>query len=149
MLGKSRFYPRFPVVLTFAQDKTGTLTQNKMHVEDASIYDTTFSVPTLREQLESAQPLVVENLRQLPAISAICNAATFEGSPSDSKRNIIGDATGKATDAWSVSYSHGRCVFYGLDSAILGFADNLISSDTIRARWRHVHKIPFNSKVRR
>lgn len=66
-----------------------------MHVEDAAIYDTTFTVPTLLERLESAPPLVVENLRQLPAVSAICNAATFEGSPSDSKRSIIGDATGK------------------------------------------------------
>ena len=68
-------------------------------LEDAAIYDTTFAVPSLRERLESAQPLVVENLRQLPTVSAICNAATFEGSPSDSKRNIIGDATGKATGA--------------------------------------------------
>ncbi|KAF8493698.1 sodium-potassium ATPase [Russula emetica] len=114
-------------VNVLCSDKTGTLTQNKMHVEDAAMYDTTFAVPKLREQLESAQPLVAENLRQLPAVSAICNAATFEGSPSDSKRNVIGDAT---------------------DSAILGFADNLISSDTIRARWRHVHKIPFNSKTK-
>ena len=85
--------------LIFAQDKTGTLTQNKMHVEDAAIYDSTFNVATLREQLESAQPLVAENLRQLPTVSAICNAAAFEGSPSDMKRNIIGDATGKRTGA--------------------------------------------------
>jgi sodium/potassium-transporting ATPase subunit alpha len=89
---------RLPALI-FAQDKTGTLTQNKMHVEEAAIYDTTFTVPALRERLESAQPIVAESLRQLPAISAICNAATFEGSPSDSKRSIIGDATGKATGA--------------------------------------------------
>jgi sodium/potassium-transporting ATPase subunit alpha len=114
-------------VNVLCSDKTGTLTQNKMHVEDAAIYDTTFNVPTLSEQLESAQPLVAENLRQLPTVSAICNAAAFEGSPSDSKRNIIGDAT---------------------DSAILRFADNVVSSDTIRARWRHIHKIPFNSKTK-
>ena len=82
-------------MLIFAQDKTGTLTQNKMHVEDAAIYDVTFNVPTLCQQLESAEDLVAENLCQLPVISAICNAASFEGSPSDSKRKILGDATGK------------------------------------------------------
>ena len=86
----------FPTLIS-AQDKTGTLTQNKMHVEDAAIYDVTFNVPTLRQQLESAEDLVAENLRQLPAVSAICNAASFEGSPSDSKRKIIGDATGKGS----------------------------------------------------
>ena len=66
-----------------------------MHVEDAAIYDVTFDVPTLRQQLESAEGLVIENLRQLPAVAAICNAAVFEGSSSDSERNVIGDATGK------------------------------------------------------
>jgi sodium/potassium-transporting ATPase subunit alpha len=83
----------FPTPIS-TQDKTGTLTQNKMHVEDAAIYDVTFEVPTLRQQLESAQGLVVENLRQLPAVATICNAAIFEGSSSGSNR-IIGDATGK------------------------------------------------------
>ena len=88
-------FPFFVPMLIFVQDKTGTLTQNKMHVEDAAIYDVTFDVPTLRQQLGSAEDLVAENLRQLPVISAICNAASFEGSPSDSKRKILGDATGK------------------------------------------------------
>jgi sodium/potassium-transporting ATPase subunit alpha len=66
-----------------------------MHIQDAAIYDVTFDVSTLSQQLESAEDRVVENLRQLPAVSAICNAASFAGSPSESMRNIIGDATGK------------------------------------------------------
>jgi sodium/potassium-transporting ATPase subunit alpha len=150
VLGRSVAGDHFLPTLISAQDKTGTLTQNKMHVEDAAIYDVTFDVSTLRQQLGSAQHLVAENLRQLPAVSAICNAASFEGSPSDSKRNIIGDATGKEPE--SVSWrnappSHGSCFFPTPDSAILKFSDDLVSSDTTRARWRHVHKIPFNSKV--
>jgi sodium/potassium-transporting ATPase subunit alpha len=92
-LADSRFEFFFPTLIS-TQDKTGTLTQNKMHVEDAAIYDVTYEVPTLRQHLESAQGLVVENLRQLPAVATICNAAIFEGPSSDSNR-IIGDATGK------------------------------------------------------
>ena len=100
LLGSSltrRSFPFFVPISISAQDKTGTLTQNKMHVEDAAIYDVKFNVPTLRQKLESAEDLVAENLRQLPVVSAICNAASFEGSPSDSKRKIIGDATGKGS----------------------------------------------------
>jgi cation transport ATPase len=96
-------FPFFVRMLISAQEKTGTLTQNKMHVEDAAIYDVPFDVPTLRQQLELAEDLVSENLRQLPAVSAICNAASFEGSPSDSKRKIIGDATGKGPIRCQVS----------------------------------------------
>jgi sodium/potassium-transporting ATPase subunit alpha len=66
-----------------------------MHVEDAAIYDIKFNVQTLSERLESAENLVAENIRQLSAVSAICNAASFEGSPTDLRRNIIGDATGR------------------------------------------------------
>jgi len=72
----------------------GRLTQNKMRVEAVAVYDdVTSDLPTLRQAPDWA-----ENLRQLPAVSAICNAAFFKASPSDSRRNIIGDATGKGTD---------------------------------------------------
>jgi sodium/potassium-transporting ATPase subunit alpha len=74
-----------------------------MHVQDVAIYDVTYDLPTLHQQLESAEDRVIENIRQLPTVSAICNAASFEGSPSESMRNIIGDATGK----WST-----HCHFY-------------------------------------
>ncbi|KAI0259575.1 sodium-potassium ATPase [Gloeopeniophorella convolvens] len=114
-------------VNVLCSDKTGTLTQNRMHVEDVAVYDTTCDKQALRERVDAAPAAAAENLRQLAAVAAICNAATFEGSPSEEKRTIIGDAT---------------------DSAILQFAEDLASSDAVRARWRHIHKVPFNSKTK-
>ena len=101
----------FFCVLICKQDKTGTLTQNKMHVEDIGIYDTTYNLSTLNEQLESSPPSVAENLRQLPTVSAICNAAAFEGSPSDSRRNVIGDATGEHNLRERRTYFSQPCFF--------------------------------------
>ena len=82
-----------------------------MHVEDIGIYDTTYNLSTLNEQLESSPPSVAENLRQLPTVSAICNAAAFEGSPSDSRRNVIGDATGEHNLRERRTYFSQPCFF--------------------------------------
>jgi hypothetical protein len=66
-----------------------------MHVEDAAIYNVTYSFTSLRDSLDAAPHSVLENQRQLATVAALCNAASFEGSPSDSNRKINGDATGE------------------------------------------------------
>ena len=79
------------------------------------------------------------------------HAASFEGSPSESKHKIIGDATGKGAILFPVSQRRSiqpfltPCFFVQLDSAILNFADDLVSGNNLPARWRHVYKIPINS----
>ena len=60
-----------------------------------------------------------------------------------SEMRLVRELVPKLTEKHSILTSH----HLWLDSAILKFADSLVSSDTSRARWRHVHKIPFNSKV--
>lgn len=72
-----------------------------MSVEDAAVFDARFSPSELREAISHASAEARENLAQLAAVSAICNAAVIEvraNSGNDEKpskeREVIGDATG-------------------------------------------------------
>ncbi|ELU39770.1 sodium-potassium ATPase [Rhizoctonia solani AG-1 IA] len=112
----------------YLQDKTGTLTQNKMTVQDVAIFDTEYSVLGFRDASNEGQGN--NNLRQMSAVAAICNSANFASGTEDeptSIRKVIGDAT---------------------DSAILRFAHTMRPIETSRSVWDDVFKLNFSSKTK-
>ncbi|KAF9481785.1 sodium-potassium ATPase [Pholiota conissans] len=121
-------------VNVLCSDKTGTLTQNIMHVENLAIFDTPYESDTLRAILRNAEAPVQTNLSQVAAVGAICNSATFDNNvevnPDEKKiagKSIIGNAT---------------------DVAILRFSDNIASAEITRQRWINVFRRNFNSKTK-
>ncbi|QRW07373.1 sodium/potassium-transporting ATPase subunit alpha [Ceratobasidium sp. AG-Ba] len=115
-------------VNVLCSDKTGTLTQNKMTVQDVAVFDTEFGVMEFRDAANKGNGN--DNFHQMGAIAAVCNAANFEAGTEDqptSIRNIIGDAT---------------------DSAILKFAHTMRPVEASRAAWDDVFKQNFSSKTK-
>ncbi|KAF8714477.1 cation transport ATPase (P-type) family, partial [Rhizoctonia solani] len=115
-------------VNVLCSDKTGTLTQNKMTVQDVAIFDTEYSVLEFRDASNEGQGN--NNLRQMSAVAAICNSANFASGTEDeptSIRKVIGDAT---------------------DSAILRFAHTMRPIETSRSVWDDVFKLNFSSKTK-
>ncbi|KAF8154699.1 sodium-potassium ATPase [Crassisporium funariophilum] len=120
-------------VNVLCSDKTGTLTQNIMHVENLAVFDTVYESKSFHTALSGAAPDAESSLRQIAAIGAICNAATFDtGHPSSDSidnngKTIVGNAT---------------------DVAILRFADSIASAEITRNRWVNVFRSNFNSKTK-
>ncbi|KAL0952279.1 hypothetical protein HGRIS_006569 [Hohenbuehelia grisea] len=109
-------------------DKTGTLTQNKMAVHDIAVFDKQYHTLELRDAANKGQGN--SNLRQIGAISALCNASHFDPGSEDqptSLRKTLGDAT---------------------DSAFLRFAHTISPVDTVRVAWQDVFKISFSSRTK-
>jgi sodium/potassium-transporting ATPase subunit alpha len=108
-------------------DKTGTLTQNRMFVQDASILDTVYSTEQAKRTILKDENFGAA-LEQLCLIAWLCNAAQFDASTLAlpiSQRKINGDAT---------------------DCAILRFAAELGESADLIAPWTMRFEVPFNSK---
>ncbi|KAF8486705.1 sodium-potassium ATPase [Gautieria morchelliformis] len=136
-------------VNVLCSDKTGTLTQNCMHVENVAVYDLELDLTELRDRLMSGgkaaeapsdqsdlstklseSETARENLAQLGAVAGICNAAAFAAEQNEKPlevREIIGDAT---------------------DSAILRFAESIAPVEASLTAWQEVHKVNFNSKTK-
>ncbi|GAA5813534.1 hypothetical protein MFLAVUS_007013 [Mucor flavus] len=122
-------------VNVLCSDKTGTLTENKMFVSDASISSEAYTSAVCRvistSNKESTNDLIPQ-LRLLQLVCALCNGSSFDISTSHlniAQRTVFGDAT---------------------DSAILRFAEGMDPSkatiETMRADSEKIFEIPFNSK---
>jgi sodium/potassium-transporting ATPase subunit alpha len=115
-------------VNVLCSDKTGTLTQNKMFVQNAAILDEEYSSSQARVAIYKAESETKETLEQLQVVCALCNAAQFDAATLHlpiSERKINGDAT---------------------DTAILRFAEELGDVSDLTANWKREFDLPFNSK---
>jgi sodium/potassium-transporting ATPase subunit alpha len=108
-------------------DKTGTLTQNKMFVQNAAVLDEEYSTNQARTAVIKREKSK-ESLEQLRLVAGLCNAAQFDATTLGlpiSERKINGDAT---------------------DTAILRFAEELGGVNDLTSNWKREFDLPFNSK---
>ena len=113
-------------VNVLCSDKTGTLTQNKMFVQTASVLDKEYLPQEARAAILKSDEQ--DALQQFHTVAGLCNAAQFDASTLNlpvSQRKINGDAT---------------------DTAILRFAEELGNVDMLTQNWKQEFELPFNSK---
>ncbi|KAF6760413.1 sodium-potassium ATPase [Ephemerocybe angulata] len=123
-------------VNVLCSDKTGTLTQNIMHVQSVAISDAAYGAEEYKELVKSTSDSDKSNaLLQCAAVAAICNAAVYEegtaaagSSPiAPAKRPILGNAT---------------------DTAALRFSEDVLPAEGLLSQWKHVYHQSFNSKTK-
>jgi sodium/potassium-transporting ATPase subunit alpha len=115
-------------VNVLCSDKTGTLTQNKMFVQNAAILDEEYSTNQARSAIIKGNPGERESLEQLHVVAGLCNGAQFDAATLTlpiAERRINGDAT---------------------DTAILRFAEELGEVNDLTGNWKREFDLPFNSK---
>ncbi|KAL7797376.1 hypothetical protein V8C37DRAFT_419711 [Trichoderma ceciliae] len=113
-------------VNVICSDKTGTLTQNKMHVNSVAFLDEPIAMQDIYNNLSSDN--VDAGVKKLHQAASLCNDATFEPSTIHlpvASRTIQGNAT---------------------DGAVLRFSAGASTNNEKAGQPTKVFQIPFNSK---
>ncbi|KAG0216290.1 hypothetical protein BGX28_004656 [Mortierella sp. GBA30] len=126
-------------VNVICSDKTGTLTENKMHVTNVAFLDHESTPDEARAMIEKGNQgpnslpkpdddHLQLSLRQLQLATLLCNNAKFDAETKHltvSERKVLGDAT---------------------DSALLRFASHVSDTAALAACFERKFEIPFNSR---
>ncbi|KAG2039128.1 hypothetical protein BDR03DRAFT_894591 [Suillus americanus] len=116
-------------------DKTGTLTEGKMMVENIAFLDDVFGVEEINERVTKASdPTVFSAFKALHQIARLCNGAKFDATTNHlpvRDRTVKGDPT---------------------DTALLRFSEALsipelgVDTSTLQQDYEKKFEIPFNSR---
>ncbi|KAI8355961.1 hypothetical protein B0O80DRAFT_448399 [Mortierella sp. GBAus27b] len=120
-------------------DKTGTLTENKMHITNVAFLDHETTPEDVSNMIEkgsrgpnslpqSGDDALLLSTRQLQLATLLCNNAKFDNETMGlpvAERKILGDAT---------------------DSALLRFAAQVSETSALSACFERKFEIPFNSR---
>ncbi|EMD41765.1 hypothetical protein CERSUDRAFT_90341 [Gelatoporia subvermispora B] len=119
-------------VNVLCSDKTGTLTQNRMHVENATVFDYVMNNEKLQSIAEGVEDVpATTSIAQLMGVGMLCNAAAVVPSPTSLSEKQQLDLVGDATDV-----------------AVLRFAHRMGAIEALREQWVDIFKQSFNSKTK-